>query len=234
MKKQILFLLFSLAVSSAAYAAGQGPLQSLVNFQQQMVNRGSTLAMMELGKMYEQGTGTKQNLDKALELYRRAKAGGQAGADAAIARVLRLKKTLAEDAKLKKQQLIQQKLRAQQQKQAEAEQQAQLARAAKAKAARIAREKARQQALAIQRARLARMRAAQARANAERAARARAAAATAAQEKARQQAAQKEKPVQTAEKPAVVKKKTSTKKYKDTFESNPCKTAAASLLSLCH
>lgn len=240
MKKQILILLLSLATTSVAHA-GQGPLESLYNFQLQMANNGSTLAMMELGKMYEQGTGTKQNLDKALEMYRRAKAGGQANADTAIARVIRLKKTLAEAARLKQQQLIQQKQRtqqqkqrAEQQKQAEAKHQAQLQREAKARAARDAKERAHQQALARQRARLARLRDAQAKANAERAALAREKAAAAAQELARQRAAQRQKAVATGKQQTPVEKKLNTKKKKDTFKSNPCNTAAASLMSLCH
>lgn len=231
MKKRIIFLLFALAITGIVHA-GEDPMKSLFEFQQKMVSTGSTTAMMKLGKMYEQGAGTKQNFDKALEMYRRAKAGGYPGADAAIARVIRLRKALADAARRKKELNAETKQRELQQSRAEAEYRAQQEqRQARARASREARAKARQEELARQRAELARRREARARANAERAARARAVAA--AKEKARQQAMQTKKPVETRTKPAVVEKKDNARKT-ETFKSDPCKGTAARLMSLCN
>ena len=232
MKKQILFLLLALAITGIVHA-DEDPMKSLFGFQQKMVRTGSTTAMMKLGNMYEQGVGTKQNFDKALEMYHRAKAGGHPGADAAIARVMRTRKGIADAATREKQRIAETKQSEQQQRRAEAEHQAQLERQARERAEREARAKARQQALARQRAELARLREAQASAEAERAARARAAATAAAQENARQQQAlQRKKPVATGTKPVAEEKMGNARKA-ESFKSDPCKSPAAHLMSLC-
>ncbi len=86
MNRFIYFLLLTACININAVAADD-PMVSLFKFQSQMAKSGNADAMMKLGEMYEQGVGTKQNLDKALEMYRQAQAKGTKGAVAAIKRV---------------------------------------------------------------------------------------------------------------------------------------------------
>ncbi len=81
----LLLLLLVLAVPVAR--AETDPLVSLFNFQLRMAEGGNVKAMMKVGEMYENGEGTPRNYDKALEMYRRARAKGEANAEAAIRRV---------------------------------------------------------------------------------------------------------------------------------------------------
>ena len=141
MNKYILLISFALLVAGLSHAA-EDPMKSLFTFQQTMANKGSTTAMMKLGEMYEQGLGTKQDFGKAIEMYRKAKARGYVGADAAIARVIRTRQTLADTSRRRKQQTAEERRRIQERQRAEAE--------------REARAKARQQALARKRAEQAR------------------------------------------------------------------------------
>ena len=213
-------------------------MQSLFSFQQAMANNGSTTAMMKLGEMYEQGVGTKQDLDKAIEMYRKAKAGGHTGADAAIARVLRTKQSLVDATRREKVQAVESKRQEQERQRAEAERQAQAARQAELE--RQAREKAHQEALARKRAEQAR-RDAEAKAKADQAARARAAAAAEAARRAQQQAQQEKvraearkqqqaKAAAASDVPATNESGTNTA---ETFKSDPCKGPAARVMSIC-
>ena len=201
-------------------------MQSLFSFQQAMANNGSTTAMMKLGEMYEQGVGTKQDLDKAIEMYRKAKAGGHTGADAAIARVLRTKQSLVDATRREKVQAVESKRQEQERQRAEAERQAQAARQA--------------EALARKRAEQAR-RDAEAKAKADQAARARAAAAAEAARRAQQQAQQEKaraeaRKQQQAKAPAasdVPATNESGTNTAETFKSDPCKGPAARVMSIC-
>ena len=64
--------------------AADDPMTSLFMFQQQMAQGGNPAAMMKLGEMYEKGEGTKRDLNKAREMYEKAKAKGHPKADAAL------------------------------------------------------------------------------------------------------------------------------------------------------
>jgi membrane protein involved in colicin uptake len=239
MKKYILLVSFALLIPGMSHAEGD-PMKSLFVFQQTMANQGNTTAMMKLGEMYEQGLGTKQDFAKAIEMYRKAKAGGHAGADAAIARVMRTRQAHADAARQNKtpsaddKQREQARQRAEAERQAEQERQAQLERQAQQE--RQAREKARQQALARKRAEQARRDAkarAQAQAQAEQAARAKAAATEAAR-RAQQQALLQKQRAQAKQQQAAAPQKTDNNNKKDeSFKSDPCKGPAARVMSIC-
>ena len=86
MKTRSLLLLFLLLAIPVTHAETD-PLVSLFNFQMRMAEGGNVKAMMKVGEMYENGEGTPRNYDKALEMYRRARAKGESSAEAAIRRV---------------------------------------------------------------------------------------------------------------------------------------------------
>lgn len=223
MNKYILLISFALLVAGLSHAA-EDPMKSLFTFQQTMANKGSTTAMMKLGEMYEQGLGTKQDFGKAIEMYRKAKARGYVGADAAIARVIRTRQTLADTSRRRKQQTAEERRRIQERQRAEAE--------------REARAKARQQALARKRAEQARREAqarahaqAQARAHAEEVAQARAAAE--ARRQAQQQARQQQAVGVHARKQPVLSEKKASDNKTESFKSDPCKGPAARVMSIC-
>lgn len=221
MKIQILLLSFALLVTGVSHAADD-PVKSLFVFQQTMANKGSTTAMMKLGEMYEQGLGTRQDFDKAIEMYRKAKAGGHTGADAAIARVVRTRQALAEAARQEKEQAAEEKQRQQARQRAEAERQAYLERQA--------REKERQK-VALDRKRVEQARRdAAARTRAEQAARARAAAE--AERKAQLQARLKKSGTIARQQPAATAKRPASNKV-ESFKSDPCKGPAARVMSIC-
>lgn len=235
MKKYILLILFTFAFISMAHA-GDDPMKSLFTFQQKMASNGSTAAMMKLGEMYEQGVGTKKNLDMALIMYRRAKNGGYPGADVAITRVLQTRQAAADSAKRKKLHNAEMKQREQEQKRAEAEHRAQLERQQRERVAaeRAAKAKAEKQAAARKRAEMraeqARRQVEQARIKAQMEARAKAIAT--AKEKARQQALAREKAQAQNVKPKAKVKDPDDKKP-ESFKSDPCKGPAAKVMSIC-
>lgn len=75
--KQLLLLPMLLLLASAAPAAeGEDPYVKLFNVQQGMAKGGDPLAEYYLGEMYENGLGTKPDLEQALGLYRRSAAKG--------------------------------------------------------------------------------------------------------------------------------------------------------------
>jgi len=86
MKTRSLLLLCLLLAVPVAHTETD-PLVSLFNFQMRMAEGGNVKAMMKVGEMYENGEGTPRDYDKALEMYRRARAKGEPSADAAIRRV---------------------------------------------------------------------------------------------------------------------------------------------------
>lgn len=206
MKKYILVVSLGLLLSGAV-AAADDTMKSLFLFQQKMAKSGSTTAMMKLGEMYEQGQGTKQDLDKAIEMYRKAKEGGYADADTAIERVKHAREAQAEAAKHSKAREEAEKHRA------EAERKA---------------EQAREEALARKQAEEAR-REAEAREKAEQAARAKAAA------EARHKAQQKKAQLAKAKAKAEAVAKTAQQPTEDDsgFKSDPCKGPAARVMSIC-
>ena len=84
-------LLTSILLPALAFSADD-PMVSLFNFQSKMVKLGSVAAMMKLGEMYEQGQGTNQNWDKALDMYQQAQSEDYPGAKDSIQRVKQKKK----------------------------------------------------------------------------------------------------------------------------------------------
>ncbi len=93
MKKLIITLILPVLMATTAYAASD-PMVSLFKFQNQMVLQGNVEAIMKLGEMYEQGQGTKKDLNKALEMYKKARAQGHNDAAKAIRRIEEAKKNL--------------------------------------------------------------------------------------------------------------------------------------------
>ena len=94
MNRLITILILSLAIATTGYAGDV--MVSLFKFQKQMVAQGNVEAIMKLGKMYEQGRGTKKDSNKALEMYKKALAQGHADAAKAIRRI---EKAKAQDAR---------------------------------------------------------------------------------------------------------------------------------------
>lgn len=68
-----LLLLFAPALPAAE---GDDPYVKLFKVQEQMAAKGDPQAEFYLGEMYESGLGTQQDLDKAIDLYRRSAAKG--------------------------------------------------------------------------------------------------------------------------------------------------------------
>ena len=237
MKQYLSILLLGFMLGGVALAEDD-PLKSLFSFQQKMANNGSTGAMMKLGEMYEQGQGTEQNFDKAIEMYEKARAAGHADAEAAIARVKRTRQAQNQAARNEAERAREARRRAEEAKRrAEAER--------KAEAARKAREAARQQkALAKQRAaeEQARREAA-AKAQREAAARssqeaARAKTAAEARRKAQEQARLKQARAQAEAKTAGKSEATGGEPEQietddERFKSDPCKGPAARVMSIC-
>jgi len=93
MRRLIITLMLSVLMAVTVYAASD-PMVSLFKFQSQMVLQGNVEAIMKLGEMYEQGQGTKKDLNKALEMYKKAQAQGHNGAAKAIHRIEEAKKNL--------------------------------------------------------------------------------------------------------------------------------------------
>lgn len=91
MKGLITTLMLSLLMPAMGYAASD-PMVSLFKFQSQMVEQGNVEAIMKLGEMYEQGQGTRRDLNKAIEMYERAQAQGHPDAVKAIHRIEKIKK----------------------------------------------------------------------------------------------------------------------------------------------
>ena len=91
MKRLYAVLLVPFLLFNAAYAEDD-PMASLFRFQSQMAEQGNVEAIMKLGGMYEEGQGTRLDLDKALEMYRDADSKGFKGAKKAINRVEKKKK----------------------------------------------------------------------------------------------------------------------------------------------
>ncbi len=91
MKRLIATLVLSLLISVMSYADND-PMVSLFKFQSQMAAQGNVEAIMKLGEMYEQGQGTRRDLNKALEMYEKAQAQGHADAVKAIRRIEKIKK----------------------------------------------------------------------------------------------------------------------------------------------
>lgn len=86
--------------------AATDPMVSLFKFQSQMAAAGNAEAMMKLGEMYEEGVGTKQDLNKALEMYKQAQSKGQKEAAKAIRRVEGIKKKGLRNLELERQKKI--------------------------------------------------------------------------------------------------------------------------------
>ncbi|MDY6981338.1 MAG: hypothetical protein SV201_15815, partial [Pseudomonadota bacterium] len=144
MKKYLSIVLLGLMLGGVAMAQDD-PLKSLFSFQQKMANNGSAGAMMKLGEMYEQGQGTEQSYDKALEMYQKAREAGHSDAQAAIARVKRAQQAQSQAASQEAERAREARRRAEEAKRrAEAERKAEEAR----KAREAARQKARQEAQA--------------------------------------------------------------------------------------
>jgi len=91
MERLISILVLSLLISVMSYADND-PMVSLFKFQSQMAAQGNVEAIMKLGEMYEQGQGTRRDLNRAIEMYRKAQAQGHADAGKAIRRIEKVKK----------------------------------------------------------------------------------------------------------------------------------------------
>jgi len=252
MKRLYAVLLVPLFLINVAYAEAD-PMVSLFMFQSQMAEQGNVEAIMKLGEMYEEGQGTRLDLDKALEKYREANSKGHKGAEKSIIRVEEKKKmglkALQEKA-AREQAAIEkadrekaEKIKAEQEK--AAREKAEQEKLAKEKAAReqaekekaisekIAKEKAIKEQL--EKDREDKIRTEKIKAARELAAKERAAIKKTMIEKAEREKLAREKSVQddtTSQK----EKTTSTndkKDSKDGFSSNPCNTPAARLMSTC-
>lgn len=229
MNRSILVFLLTIFVSVNVLSAAD-PMVSLFKFQSQMVSNGNVEAMMKLGEMYEQGVGTKQDLNKALEMYRQAQAKGKKGAATAIKRIEKKKKYIATAAnRAAKQRAAREKTaRDKAAREKAARKKAVREKAVRDKAARdrAVREKAaRDKAM---RDRAVRKKAAHDKAVREKlardkAARDRAARELAAQEQAAERAAQEE----------AARKKTAKEKAEEGFTADPCNTPAARFMASC-
>lgn len=242
MKKYLSIVLLGLVLSGVAVAQND-PMKSLFLFQQKMADNGSAAAMMKLGEMYEQGQGTEQSFDKALEMYEKARAAGHGDAQAAIARVKRAQQAQSQAASEEAKRAREARRRAEEAKRrAEAEREAEEAR----KAREAARQKARQEALAKQRAEERARREAEAKARREAEARAREAAREKAQAEARRKAQEQARLEQARARAEAKAKAKAVKKSGPTesqpeqadtdqeeFKSDPCKGPAARVMSIC-
>lgn len=65
-------MLFSASLFSFTPLYAADNLQSLFNFQTKMASQGNTEAMIRLGEMYEEGTGTEKSEEHAEEWYKKA------------------------------------------------------------------------------------------------------------------------------------------------------------------
>lgn len=237
-------LVFLLTVFIAGNApAVDDPMISVFRFQSQMANSGSVEAMMKLGAMYEEGVGTKQDLDKALKIYRQAQAKGAKEAAASIKRVMKEKKyALDANNRALKQKAARRKAaqeKALKEKSARKREKAARQKVARDKAIRekAVREKAaRNKAMKEKAARTkaAREKAARDKAIREKLAKEKAALAKAAGEQAAQEQAAREKAaVEKAAQEEAARKKAAAKKTKEGFTTDPCDTPAARFMSNC-
>jgi len=237
------FIFLVLGFISLNVFAADDPMVSLFRFQSQMANTGNVEAMMKLAEMYEEGVGTKQNLDLALKTYRQAWEKGAKGAAASIKRVEQEKKngSVASN-RARQQKLIKAKVvREKAMREKAARQKAAREKAARDKAKRdkAAREKVLIAKLARDKAikeKATREKAAREKAMRDKAARAKVAREKAARDKARQeqvaraQAAEKKAVAEKAAREQVVRQK---KIKKKTFTADPCNTPAARFISNC-
>ena len=229
-----IFLLIA-CLAGNAFAADD-PMISLFIFQSQMANAGNVEAMVKLGEMYEEGVGTKQDLNKALKMYQQAQAKGAKGATASIKRVIKKKRYGSAASK-----------RAAQQKAAREKAAREKALREKAAREKATREKAARDKAAHDKAvreRLARNKAIKEKAMREKAAREQAAREKAAREKAareREQAARDEAAREQAAHEQMAKEKAAAEKAAQeqaarknkTFTTDPCDTPAARFMSSC-
>jgi TPR repeat protein len=79
-----------LSASSTAVAADE-VWDSVFAFQKKMADSGSVEAHAKLAEMYQEGRGTPQDLDKAIEWYKDAASHGYAGAQAKIEELQQMK-----------------------------------------------------------------------------------------------------------------------------------------------
>ncbi len=232
----LVFLLIAL-VSGDAFAVDD-TMVSLFRFQSQMANSGNVEAMMKLGAMYEEGVGTKQDLDKALKIYRQAQARGAKEAAASIKRVAKEKKyglvsvNRALEQRAARQKAAQEKAireKSAREREKAAREKVAHDKAMKKKVARIkaAREKAaRDNAI--------REKAARDNAIREKVAREKAAHDNAVREQAAQeQAAREEAASERAAQEEAARKKAAAKKAEEGFTTDPCDTPAARFMSNC-
>jgi len=211
--------------------AANDPMVSLFKFQSQMAAQGNVDAMMKLGEMYEQGVGTKRDLNKSLEMYKQAQAKGHKQASTAIRRIDKVKKQGARNLTLERQKKAAREKAARQQA---AREKAARQQAAKDKAVRqkAAREKAARQQAAREKA--ARQKAAKDKAARQQAAREKAAREKAAKDKAiRAQAVREEAAREQAEQAAKLKSDAKKQKDKEGFTSNPCNSPAGRFMATC-
>lgn len=218
-------LLFLLFVSNITLThAADDPMKSLFLFQKQMADKGNSSAMMKLGEMYENGDGVTQSNENALKMYEKAKTAGHKGSAEAIKRI---KTNGNNTAANKKREELEQK-KAEEQKRREA-----LARK-KAEEQRLQAEKEKAAQENAEKQRLASIKASKLKAEQSKIA----AAAKIAAAKASAKAAEEEKIKQT--KLAAEKKRreeqhsaAKTEESSEGFKSDPCKSPAARLLSIC-
>ncbi len=241
-----LILVLLVAIASAAFAAGD-PLKSLFLFQKQMAETGVTSAMMKLGEMYEHGEGVEQSNANALLMYQKAYYAGYEKAEPEIKRLQKLnikssnkskKKNKSSDNKRatkKRQQEQQRNVATREQAKAVAKQKANKAARNKALQERLAKDKL-VRARAAQAAKAAKVKAAKARAARIRAAKlkaqriARAKAQKAAKLKAAQTTAESDVQPEIIE---IVEDEETQNTDEQGFKSDPCKSKAARLLSIC-
>ncbi len=232
----LVFLLIAL-VAGDAFAVDD-TMVSLFRFQSQMANSGNVEAMMKLGAMYEEGVGTKQDLDKALKIYRQAQARGAKEAAASIKRVTKEKKY----GSVAGNRAVEQRAARQRAAQEKAIKEKSAREREKAAREKVARDKAMKKKAA--RMKVARKKAARDNAMREKAAREKAARDNAMREKVarekaahdkavREQAAKEEADSKKTAQEEAERRKAAAEKAKEGFTTDPCDTPAARFMSNC-
>lgn len=222
--RYIPILILLLLTNSTISQAADDPMKSLFLFQKQMADKGNSSAMMKLGEMYENGEGVAQSNENALKMFEKAKAAGHKGSNEAIKRI----KTAGNKAATnkKREELEQKKIEEQKRREALARKKAEEQRL-QAEKEKAAQENAEKQRLASIRA--SKLKAEQNKiANAAKIAAAKAAAKAAEELKIKQTKLAAERKRREEQESAV-----GTADSNEGFKTDPCKSPAARLLSIC-
>lgn len=95
LRSSFLFIVLLLLSASHVSIASEDMWESVFVFQEKMAGYGNPEAQYKLGEMYEEGRGTEQNFDKALEWYQKAAAQGNVAASNSIERIKLRKQSIS-------------------------------------------------------------------------------------------------------------------------------------------